>query len=357
VSVGAGAHVFDVERTLAGHGVAIPTGSCPTVGVSGLALGGGVGLASRAWGTTSDNLVEVQIVTADGRVLTCNHSRNSELFWGCRGGGGGNFGIATRFRFRVHPVSSVSWFVASWPWSQAEAVVAAWQAFAPHAPDALFTLCRLAQGVGTPSIQVFGQFIGSESGLRTLLSPLGSVSGMRLTTGTSTYLEAQLRWAGCLGKTPAACGAPGHATFAAKSDYANAPLTAAGIAVLRRRIEVAQSQSWGSASVILDSYGGALNRPRPGATAFVHRNALFSMQELAYWSGSAGPRGPAWLRGLHAELRPHVSGFAYQNYIDPDLVTWKHAYYGANLGRLVALKRSVDPDGFFRFAQSIPTHL
>jgi FAD/FMN-containing dehydrogenase len=357
VTVGAGAHLLAVERTLAAHGLAIPTGSCPTVGVGGLALGGGVGLASRAWGTTSDNLVEVEVVTADGRLRTCNRTHNTELFWGCRGGGGGNFGIATRFTFRVHPVSTVSWFVASWPWSEAEAVVAAWQTFAPHAPDALFTLCRLARGVGTPAIEVFGQFIGGESRLRTLLAPLGHVSGMRLTTGTSSYLDAQLRWAGCLGKTPTACAAPGHATFAAKSDYANAPLSAAGIAVLRHRIDQAQAQAWGSASVILDSYGGAINRVKPGATAFVHRNALFSMQELAYWGGSHGPAALAWLRGLHAALRPHVSGFAYQNYIDPELATWKHAYYGANLPRLVALKRSVDPDGFFRFRQSIPTHL
>jgi FAD/FMN-containing dehydrogenase len=355
-TVGAGARLIDVERKLARHGVAIPTGSCPTVGVGGLALGGGVGLASRAWGTTSDNLLEVEVVTADGRVRTCSRRRNPELFWGCRGGGGGNFGIATRFTFRVHRVSTVSWFVAEWPWTEAEAVVAAWQAFGPHAPDALFTLCRLARGAGTPSIEVFGQFIGAESRLRTLLAPLAAVPGIHLTTGTSSYLDAQLRWAGCLGKTSAACAAPGHATFAAKSDYAKSPLSPAGIRVLRRRIEQAQAQAWGKASVVLDSYGGAINRVKPGATAFVHRDALFSMQELAYWSGSAGPRALAWLRGLHAELRPHVSGFAYQNYIDPELASWKHAYYGSNLARLVALKHSVDPDDFFRFAQSIPTH-
>jgi FAD/FMN-containing dehydrogenase len=338
-TIGAGAQLFDVMTALAARGVAIPHGSCPTVGVGGLTLGGGVGLASRAWGTTSDNLLALRVVTADGRVRDCDGTRNPGLYWACRGGGGGNFGIATRFTFRVHPVSAVSWFVADWPWSQVEQVVAAWQAFGPHAPDALFSLCTLR---GSRRIEVFGQYLGPESQLVSILAPLQGVAGIRLRTGTSSYRDAQLRWAGCLGESPAACRTPRRAWFAAKSDYFNSPIPAPGLATLRLQME-----RQGAGSILLDSYGGALNRPAPDATAFVHRNALFSAQYLQYGTSFQ------WLRSAYAAMRPYASGFAYQNYIDPELADWRHAYYGTNLARLEQLKHRFDPDRFFRFAQAL----
>jgi FAD/FMN-containing dehydrogenase len=349
-TVGAGARMIDLYQALARRGVTVPAGSCPTVGLGGLALGGGVGLASRRFGTTSDNVASLGIVTADGRFRTCSAKQNSDLFWGCRGGGGGNFGIVTAFGLRVHRVSNVSWYAASWPWSQAEEVVRAWQGFAPGAPDRLFSLCSLGKGTRA-GIQSFGQFFGSEQELRTLLRPLTSVAGTSLSTGTSSYYEAQLRWAGCLRESPAACRVPRRSAFAAKSDYANEPLSAGGVATVLRWIDRVSGFRFGS--LLLDAYGGAINRVRPDATAFVHRDALFSMQYLAYW-GEGSAAAVQWIRGFHAAMRPHVSGFAYQNYIDPDLTTWKHAYYGANYARLTNVKRAYDPDFFFRFRQAIP---
>lgn len=355
-TIGAGALLVDVLAGLTPHGVDIPHGSCPTVGVAGLTLGGGVGLASRAWGTSSDSVLSLGIVTADGRARRCSERREPDLFWACRGGGGGNFGVVTGFTFRVHRAPPVAWFTATWPWAQAAEVVAAWQAFAPHAPDALFSLCTLGTGVSGPQIECFGQFLGTESRLAAVLAPLRRVSGISLRTGTSSYLEAQLRWGGCLGKTLRECAVPTRVPFAARSDYALTPLRASGIALLRRAVERAQSDGL-RGSVILDSYGGAINRIPARATAFVHRDALFSLQEYTSWSGGgSGAAEHAWLRRLHAELRPHVSGFAYQNYIDPELATWRHAYYGRNYARLVEVKRRVDPENVFHFAQSIPTH-
>ena len=171
--------------------------------------------------------------------------------------------------------------------------------------------------------------------------------------------------AGCSG-TVAEChlqpqGALARSTFKGKSDYANKPLSAGAIDTLVRGIEARQAAGSGRAIVLLDSSGGAINRVPKAATAFVHRDALFSFQYLAYWEAGDPPAVAAanlsFLRKLYAAMRPYVSGFAYQNYIDPDLSSWKHAYYGSNFARLVSIKRKYDPANVFRFRQSIPTRV
>jgi FAD/FMN-containing dehydrogenase len=356
-AIGAGARLIDVYDRLAKAGGTIPAGSCPTVGVGGLALGGGVGFASRKLGTTADNVLALTIVTADGRVLTCDRSRHADLYWACRGGGGGNFGIVTSFRFRVHPVTQASYFVLTWPWTSMGAAVAAWQRFGPKAPDGLFSVCRLATGSTQPTIQAFGQFFGGEAALVALLKPLRDVPGASLVTGTSSYIDLMKRWAGCKTLTLDEChvgpaGSLGRDRFAAKSDYVSKPLPPAGRMRLRNWLEKRQGHGGGAA--ILDSYGGAINRVPPGATAFVHRRELCSIQYYASIANAAADASAlAWLRGFRAAMRPFTSGFAYQNYIDADLADWEHAYYGANYPRLRSVKSKYDQDNVFRFRQSI----
>jgi FAD/FMN-containing dehydrogenase len=360
-AVGAGARLIDVYAALAARGGTVPAGSCATVGIGGLALGGGIGLASRRLGTTSDNVESLRIVTADGRVLDCDKRRNEDLYWACRGGGGRNFGIVTSFRLRVSPVSSASYFFASWPWAAAAEIVPAWQRWAPHAPDALMTLCRLSTGGSAPTLQVFGQYLGPESKLRGLLAPLvHAATPSNLTTGTSGYIDLMLRWAGCRGRSQAAChlvsehGVLERATFLGKSDYVGKPFPARAVRELQHRIEARQSSGHGSGALIMDAYGGAIGRVRPDATAFVHRSPLCSMQYLAYW-GADQQEAPslAWIRGFHNAMRSYVTGAAYQNYADPDLKDWRRAYYGSNYARLVDVKRRFDPDRLFRFPQAI----
>jgi hypothetical protein len=344
--IDAGANLGDVYERLWQSGRTIPGGSCPTVGIAGLALGGGVGFSARKLGLTCDSMRELVMVTADGRVRTCNEDANAELFWACRGGGGGNFGVVTSFVFATHPVSTVTTYNASWPWSRARRVVDAWQRWGPDAPGELFSVCRLQTGGGGPSVGSSGQFYGSESELRTLLTPL-------LAAGEPTHLSVRER--SFIEAVHYFSGVGGRGTFAAKSDYVRRRLPRAGIAVLMSAIEARQAAG-AAGSVLFDSYGGRINRRVPAATAFVHRRERFSMQELASWApGSANGQHLAqlWLRRLHARLRPHVSGFAYQNYIDPDLVAWEHAYYGSNYPRLQRVKRRFDPDNLFRFRQSI----
>jgi FAD/FMN-containing dehydrogenase len=359
--IGAGRKLIDVYAPLAGKGLTIPAGSCATVGLGGLALGGGVGLASRKLGTTVDAVESLRIVTADGRLLTCDAQHHADLFWACCGGGGRNFGIVTDFRLRASPAGTTSYFFATWPWSAGPTIVPAWQRWAPNATNDLMTLCRLSTGSIGPTLQVFGQYFGPEKHLRGLLATLAkSVPPARFSSGTSDYLDLMLRWAGCLGQSQAAChlvvqgGTLRRASFAGKSDYVRKAFTAAAVRTLQRGLETRQEAGHGSGSVILDSYGGAIADVDPDATAFVHRRPLHSMQYLAYWGSSEHERPSlAWLRAWYASMRPYVTGGAYVNYADPDLKHWQAAYYGSNYARLVEVKHRYDPDRLFRFPQAI----
>jgi len=342
--VGAGARLGNIYNSLGTHGLAIPAGTCPSVGIGGHALGGGFGLASRAWGVASDNVVAAQIVTADGKVIVADAKHHPDLYWACRGGGGGNFGIVTRFTFRTHAVAQGSYFVATWPWAQAGEVIASFLAWAPHQPDALGALCRLAAGPGGPTVQVFGQFLGSETALKSALASL-QPPATKLTTGTASWLDLVRRWAGCLGHPLPECSVPGHTAFAGASDYIATVPTQAQLAKFALVVE---ARGASSGALLIDAYGGAINRVKPGATAFVHRNVLASIQ---YYSGGVGAR--TWVDSSRAALKPAVSGAAYVNYIDPHLVNWQQAYYGANLSRLRAVKKKYDPHNLFHFPQSI----
>ena len=358
-NVGAGARLIDVYSALTPHGLTIPAGSCPSVGIAGLALGGGVGYAGRKFGLTCDNLVGVSLVTAQGKLLQCGVHDHGDLFWACRGGGGGNFGIATSFRFRTHAVGDVAYYQIAWPWSDAARAARAWQKLAPHAPDELFSTLYMAtdvpRGPGTePVVSSGGQFFGSEAELRSLIAPLVAAgTPFRVTVGTLPYIDAIMHWGNC--HPLERCHVVGHRRFKGKSDYLDRPLSDAAIATLLSGLETSQaSTSLGSAALIFDAYGGAINRVHSAETAFVHRRELFSIQYLSSWLGD-GREDLSWVRKLYASMRPYVSGFAYQNYIDPDVKSWKHAYYGSNLRRLVHVKRKHDPHNVFHFRQSIPT--
>jgi FAD/FMN-containing dehydrogenase len=354
-TISAGAQLIDVYAALGRKGATIPAGSCPSVGIAGHALGGGMGLAGRAFGLTADNLVGAQLVTADGRVRTVDRRTDPDLLWALRGAGAGNFGVVTELTFRLHRMpAGAAWFFISWPWSSARLAIAAWQAWAPHARDQLTSIMHLEAGGGTTAVRVTGQYLGPARDLGRLLHPLTSVPGSIVSAGDQDYLGLQSRWAGCLHQSLTACHTAGtrpggtlaRAAFRAKSDYVARPLSTRARSVLTRAVE-ARSQQPGSGAILFDSYGGAINRVARTATAFVHRNDLFAVQYLTYNGGAA------WLGSTHAAMRPYTSGYAYQNYIDAELRDWRHAYYGSNYARLLAIKRRVDPDRHFSFPQAI----
>ena len=354
-TIGAGSQLIDVYAALAARGMTIPAGSCPSVGIAGHALGGGMGLAGRQFGLTADNIVSVQIVTADGLLRTASAQSNPDLYWALRGGGGGNFGVVTSFTLRVHPVPrTVACFTVSWPWSQAAQALAAWQAWNPHARPEVTSIFHLTASGGVNLVNVSGQYFGPASDLGGLLAPLTGVPGASVSAGNFGYLAAQQMWAGCSRISLTACHTAGtrpggtlsRDNFQAKSAYAAKPLPAAACQTLVRAAEARLSAS-GHGAILFDCYGGAINRVKPAATAFVHRNVLFCIQYLSY-DGDA-----AWLTSTAAQMRPYVTGGAYLNYTDPSLKNWQSAYYGSNYPRLLKVRREFDPHHYFNFPQAI----
>jgi hypothetical protein len=359
-TIGAGARLIDVDQGLFEQGVMVPAGSCPSVGIAGLALGGGHGFSGRKYGLTCDNIRSLIIVTAAGQALLANRTQHPDLYWACRGGGAGQFGIVTSFVFDTHPASDVVTYRATWKWSDAAAVVAAWQAWAPTAPDDLFSMCDLiaTDGPGGPIVASNGQYFGSEAALQSVLQPLlNAAAPQTLTIRTRSFINAALDWGNCseyarchlVGSVPNA--EVGRSDFLAKSDYVATQLPAAGIQVMIQRIEQRQNDpALGGGSVLMDAYGGAINRVPKTDTAFVHRDQLFSLQYVAAASTAADAD---WLRGFRAAMTPYVSGQAYQNYIDPELEHPNVAYYATNLPRLRIVKARYDQKNVFRFPRSV----
>jgi len=392
VRVGTGIRLIDFYAQLAARGLAVPGGSCPTVGIAGLTLGGGVGVLGRALGLTCDNLTAVQIVTADGRLLGCDSRRNADLFWACRGGGGGNFGVATSLTFAAHRLSALTLFFLSWPWSQAARVVSGWQSWAPYQRDELWSNLHLTAAPGTAaplSVQVGGTFLGSPAEAAAALEKLTAAVGSAPSGEPFElpYLDAMLAEAGCGERTTRQCHLPALAPGGrlarqpefARSDFVARPLPPAGIAAAlaaAERFLSIRPAAQATGAIAFDACGGAINRVHPAATAFVHRDALFLIQYTTTWAAGGGggaaaggaaaggatargvvspgaARQRAWQNALHASMRPHVSGQAYQNYIDPELAGWRQAYYGANYQRLARIKATYDPGRLFRFPQGI----
>ncbi|MEU6098540.1 FAD-binding oxidoreductase [Streptomyces sp. NPDC047079] len=366
--VGAGSKLIDVYRALAAKGVTIPAGSCPTVGVSGLTLGGGHGVVSRAYGLTCDSLTQATLITADGKQLVANATENKDLFWALRGAGNGNFGVVTELRFRTHPAPQAVSAYLSWPWSKAAAVLGAWQEWGPGQPDEIWSSCHLESAAGgTPTVSVSVFSLGTYGELQNAVDRLAAKVGAPARTVSlrrRSYEAAMEVYAGCSsfssdaqchlpGSTPgrSAQGALGRETYAARSDFFDRSIPAAGIQTILRQMTQVRG---GAGSVAFTALGGAVNRVSPTATAFVHRRSRMLAQYIASWrAGTSGTTAQSWLASAHASMRGHASGAAYQNYTDPALTNWRKAYYGDAAARLTQLKHQYDPNGFFTFPQAL----
>ncbi|BFU45430.1 FAD-binding oxidoreductase [Krasilnikovia sp. MM14-A1004] len=343
--VGAGVKLIDLYSALAAHGRALPAGSCPTVGVAGSTLGGGIGVVARTYGLTCDHLKSATVVTADGALHTVDGNHDADLFWALRGGGGGNGGIVTSFTFGTVPAPTVTIFSLRFPASRTSRVLRAWSQWMDAAPDRLTSLCAVT-AASTPTNRVTGTWTGSAPTLAAHLSALITAVGANptsRTTHTYDYLSAMKYFAGCLGKTISACHAGGHEAFRAASRMLDRTVTSS----IADRVVALMSRQQGMV-LLFDSLRGQVGRVGTADTAFAHRGAHASVQ---VYSGNAA-NGPAVL-AVQQALAPIVGSGAYVNYLNPGQKDWASAYYGANLPRLRQVIRRYDPDRVFDFPQSV----
>jgi FAD/FMN-containing dehydrogenase len=311
VTIGAGARLEQVYRELHAHGLTLPAGCGPTVGIAGLTLGGGLGLLGRRYGLTCDRLVEATVVLADGRIVTTDAAAEPDLFWALRGAGGGQFGIVTSLVFEAVPSPAATRFAMSWPRARAAEVIATWQDWAPDAPDEI-TACL---SVTATDVRLFGATLGSRD-----FGPF------------APDLQDGLSWP----ELKRSFNADGEEPeIFSKAEFFSRALPADAIDELL------------AAGCVLNftPMGGAYNRVAPDATAFVHRGERFLLEHISPDLDQA--------RGSWRIAHPHASGRTYPNFPDPDLTGWAAAYHGENYARLRAVKRTYDPTGMFHFPQSI----
>lgn len=372
VRAGPGAQIIDMYEQTLSHGVVVPTGWCPTVGIGGLALGGGLGIESRRHGLTVDNVLEIETVLADGRLVRCDDRHHPDLFWALRGAGGGNFGIAVDFTLRSVPANRLTNYSLRWPWSQAATVVHAWQRWAAGSPDEMTPVVTIelddSEPGNEPGLDVHGAWFGPTDRLDRHLEQLVDMVGLEpASTNRQTldYLDGMMQWFGCEGMTPAECHLIGHnpaallprVAFArGRGSFFRTAVPPEGIAAMMARFQ-ADRQPHQQRILEFLTMGGAINRVAPDATAFVHRD---SMLYVGYAVGMMAEREQRecdaavdWVNSCWTTMQPWSSGHAYQNFSDPALPDWRQAYYGANYPRLTQVRAEYDPDRFFQFPQAI----
>jgi FAD/FMN-containing dehydrogenase len=335
--IGAGAKLADVYAALGAAGRALPAGSCPTVGIAGLTLGGGIGVLARKYGLTCDHLSSARIVTADGKLLTASATSEPDLFWALRGGGGGNFGIVTEFTFDTDPAPNLTVFSLHFPAGSAANVLNAWQQWIPAMPPELWA--NLVLSGGSPvQCRVSGCYVGNAPALNTLLNNLTTNAGARPTQRTVKSLDF-------LGAMKFFEGSSARQTFLGSSRIITTAVDAGKI--------VALAEGRTGTDLLIDGLGGKVAEPAKNATAFWHRDALASVQVYTQATAKTRAKAAKSVAEVVAGLAAAGAGGGYVNYIDPALPDWKAAYYGDNAKRLQDVAKKYDPFNVFRFGQSV----
>lgn len=350
--VGPGCTLGEFDAAVQAHGLATPLGINSTTGVAGLTLGGGFGWLSRKYGMTIDNLLSAEVVTADGRQLHASEEENADLFWGLRGGGG-NFGVITRFEFQLHPVGpDVLCGLIVFPFDQAKQVITRFARFTETMPEELnvWMVTRKAPPLPFLPEDVHGKemvalalcYAGNPEEGEALIAPLrgfGTALGEHI--GVMPYLAWQQAFDPLLAK-----GARNYwksHNFAQLSD-----------GVIDTIIEYAAKLPSSQCEIFIGTIGGQTTRVAPEAMAYSSRDACYVMNVHGRWeSADEDASGIAWAREFFAKSQPFASSGAYINFLTQEETDRIAFAYGATWTRLIQLKNKYDPTNLFRMNQNI----
>ena len=336
-TIGAGARLGQVYAALHAYGRTLPAGCGPTVGITGLTLGGGIGLLGRQHGLTCDRLVGAQVVLPNGSVVECDHDHEPDLFWALRGAGGGQFGVVTSLRFDTIAEPMTTRIEAHWPFSAVGELVSAWQAWAPDAPDELTVNLTLEAEPGAPvRATLFGAATLGDGPTRELLREFLDRAGVPSTV----ELRAGLPYH----QLKSTFADPRNLSLRIRSEFFSHSLTHCTLASLLTQL--ADPGTGGRRQLAFTAMGGAYNRVAENATAFAHRSERFLLEHVA---DAADP----WVDRSWATAHADGSGRVYPNFPDPALDDWAAAYHAGNYPRLAAVKHAYDPRRFFDFPQAI----
>ena len=345
VAVQTGLRDFELAEILGKEGLVVPPGLCPTTGIGGFTLGGGQSSLSRQWGLAIDSLLEVEMVDANGCVLYADAKHNCDLFWALRGGGGGNFGVCTAFRFRTHHIDKVAYAKIDWELEDLKPVLRIWQQYTvPEADQRLTPLLSIVSGQ-QPLLLMQGVFLGSAKELRCLLQPLLQAGSPReVTIEEMPWLEAAARIGATQPDTPE--------SFKSVGPFVEQLLPDKAIDIIWHFISEAPSSI--TASVLFHGLGGAVAEIGNTDTAYFYRKALSNMSPWATWDAPEGAaQGIRWTEDFRKAMLPYTCG-VYVNTPDLQIENWPEAYYGHNFELLTQIKAKYDPKNVFRYPQSIP---
>ncbi len=337
-----GATWGDFDAVSQSHGLATTGGVVSTTGVAGLTLGGGVGWLVRKHGLSCDNLIEADIVTSDGTLLKTNANEHQELFWGIRGGGG-NFGIVTSMKFRLHKVNTVLGGMIIHPMDKAKEALQFFREFVKTAPEELtLYMGLLTSPDGIPVVAFIGCYTGDlEQGeavlkpLREFGSPVADLFGPIAYTQMQTLLNA---------------AAPHGNRYYWKSNFLEA-LSDEAIDVI---VSYAASVPSPFSAILLEYYGGASNQEPEGGAAYPHRLSLFDLVIMSNWTDKQeDEKNISWARNFWEAIQPYSSNRVYVNVLGVEGEERVKEAYGKNYTRLVALKSKYDPNNLFRLNQNI----
>jgi hypothetical protein len=349
VRVGGGTTLGEVDHATHAFGLAVPAGIISTTGIGGLTLGGGIGYLTRKYGLTIDNLLEADMVLADGSFVTVSADANADIFWAIRGGGG-NFGIATSFRFKAHPVKNVFGGPTLWPMERAKEVMEWYDHFISEAPDDLngFFAELVIPGAPFPEqlhnkkvCGIVWCYVGDADKAEEIFKPVLALNPVFQHLGEMPYPAMQKLFDGLL---------PPGLQWYWRADFFNESVPEAR----EKHLEFGSKIPTSLSQMHLYPISGAAGRIAKDETPWAYRDSKYAGVIIGVDPDPANAEKiTLWCKEYWQAIHPYSSGGAYTNFMMNEGQDRIKASYKGNYERLVKIKKKYDPDNFFSVNQNI----